>query len=405
MINLELVDGNLMDKGTYLCSNSTMLINPSLAFLINDSDTAIILQQLHYWLEKNKEAILLGKKYTKNGKEIPNMYRDGRIWCFNTFEDWEKEFIWISLSSIKRKISALEDMGIIISTDKYNVYNGDRTKWYSIDYRKLVELEDGLQLKMAEKIRKITARQEKQKKYNQEQNSKNKTARLKELIQNEEQVEQTGEQVGQAEEAAAPLDNTTKCQNETMAKVQNGTMAKDQDGTMPKGQNESLINNRLPIPETNLPETTLPKANSENTNLESSVNQSLNQSIGNTQPSEGAREELLAAQFILTENIKIQDFKGSADIGLIDEIGLNIMEMYMQSSTKVKDEFKPKLVVQSVLSKLKTKHIEYIVEKFKDASARTRISNKKGYLQSLIYNSVFDCEAALTSDIINDTCN
>jgi hypothetical protein len=66
-----------------------LMVLPKLATEIGLNE-AIILQQVHYWL-------------MQCGKE-----RDGKVWVFNTYEDWQKQFPFFSLSTIRRTINKLE---------------------------------------------------------------------------------------------------------------------------------------------------------------------------------------------------------------------------------------------------------------------------------------------------------
>lgn len=82
---------------------------------------SIVLQQKHYWL-------------TKCGKLI-----NGKLWIYNTFNDWKKQFPYWSLSKIKRIFYSLEQQGYIESK-KMNIHKGSHIKWYSIDYENLMDL-------------------------------------------------------------------------------------------------------------------------------------------------------------------------------------------------------------------------------------------------------------------------
>ncbi len=84
-------------------------------------EQAVIIQQLHYWLQKCGKVI------------------EGNIWIYNTFEDWSRQFSYWSTSKIKRIFYSLEKEGFIISK-KLNACKSDHTKWYSINYTKLIEL-------------------------------------------------------------------------------------------------------------------------------------------------------------------------------------------------------------------------------------------------------------------------
>ncbi|GET11643.1 hypothetical protein SN811_01430 [Ligilactobacillus agilis] len=100
-----------------------LVIQPTLAKLLGSLDEAVILQQIHYWLEKKTNI------------------KDGRSWVYNSMTDWQKQFPWLSLKTVKRKFKSLEDKGLLI-TANYNQYKFDRTKWYSIDYQNLLKLAD-----------------------------------------------------------------------------------------------------------------------------------------------------------------------------------------------------------------------------------------------------------------------
>lgn len=76
------------------------------------------------------------------------------------------------------------------------------------------------------------------------------------------------------------------------------------------------------------------------------------------------------------------------DIGLLDEILLNIMDMYYSEYTTVNRDRKPQTIIRQVLSKLDPGKVTYILEQYKGVTAE--IKNVKGYLQTVIYNSVFE---------------
>lgn len=78
-------------------------------------EEAIIIQQLHWWLEHKKNL------------------RDERYWVYNTYEEWHEQFPFISVRSLKRLLPQMEADGLIISGN-YNDHKVDRTKWYTINY-------------------------------------------------------------------------------------------------------------------------------------------------------------------------------------------------------------------------------------------------------------------------------
>ena len=93
---------------------------PSLAVLIGLNE-AIVLQQIHFRLRISKNE------------------RDGYRWVYNTQAEWQEQFPFWSLATVKRTLASLRDKGLIV-TDAYNRSPFDRTTWYRIDYDKLREL-------------------------------------------------------------------------------------------------------------------------------------------------------------------------------------------------------------------------------------------------------------------------
>jgi uncharacterized phage protein (TIGR02220 family) len=82
----------------------------------------VVLQQIHYWLAKSKH------------------YIEGKNWVYNTYEDWQEQFPFWSISTIKRTFHSLEKLGIVVS-DNWNTLKLDKTKWYTINYEQLVDIE------------------------------------------------------------------------------------------------------------------------------------------------------------------------------------------------------------------------------------------------------------------------
>jgi hypothetical protein len=104
-----------------LFDKSPLVINTELAVKIGLNES-VILQQIHYWLEINRES---GKNF-----------HDGYYWTFNSYEDWQKQFPFWSVRTIRRTISNLESLNLLVSAN-YNTFKIDRTKWYRINYEAL----------------------------------------------------------------------------------------------------------------------------------------------------------------------------------------------------------------------------------------------------------------------------
>lgn len=110
----------------YLIQEHPIMVLPSLATQVGLNE-AIVLQQVHYWLEHNRRD----KK-----KEV---YLNGKWWTYGSYPQWrEKNFPWWSESTVKRAFLELEKLGLLISRQIDN--DRDRSKWYTIDYKALNKL-------------------------------------------------------------------------------------------------------------------------------------------------------------------------------------------------------------------------------------------------------------------------
>lgn len=111
-------------------SNSKLLIDeqplqvlPSLACTIGLNE-AMVLQQLHWRLRYSKKQV------------------NGLFWVFDKYEVWQQEhFPFWSLDTVKRTFRSLEQKNLVISSDKFNQFKLDRTKWYTINYDALNALD------------------------------------------------------------------------------------------------------------------------------------------------------------------------------------------------------------------------------------------------------------------------
>ncbi|MEK6203295.1 MAG: hypothetical protein N2B04_04495 [Psychrobacter sp.] len=108
---------------------SNLLINepplqvlPSLAKVIGLNE-AIMLQQVHYWLHHAR------------------VKHDGRMWIYKTLDQWrEQDFSFWSLDTIKRTISSLRKMKLLL-VEKLSNNSFNRVNHYTIDYQTLNKLE------------------------------------------------------------------------------------------------------------------------------------------------------------------------------------------------------------------------------------------------------------------------
>jgi len=95
------------------------VINTELACLLGLNE-AIVLQQLHYWIEKNKATA--------------TNFHDGRYWTYGTVQEYrDRDFRFWSFDTVKRTFAKLIKLGFVLQGN-YNKIKLDQTKWYSINY-------------------------------------------------------------------------------------------------------------------------------------------------------------------------------------------------------------------------------------------------------------------------------
>jgi len=107
-------------SNSVLINGSVRVYSHEMALKIGMNE-AILLQQVHYWLQISEHEF------------------KGRKWVYNSYKDWHEQFPYWSLSTVKRVVIRLEKMGLLLSAN-FNRLKIDRTKWYSIDYSKVQEL-------------------------------------------------------------------------------------------------------------------------------------------------------------------------------------------------------------------------------------------------------------------------
>lgn len=122
------MEENLHSK--YLLDEYPVMFHSSLAVALGLNE-AILLQRINLWLNCKPHNA------------------DGRSWIYNSYKSWQEQLPFFSESTIKRALKNLADKGIIIKGN-FNKFKMDRTIWYSIDYKKLDELIDNLNLPLGQ---------------------------------------------------------------------------------------------------------------------------------------------------------------------------------------------------------------------------------------------------------------
>lgn len=91
-------------------------VNRRLAVIIGLNE-AMVLQQMSYWLDEQEY-----------GQE-----HEGRMWIYNTMEQWQAQFPFWSVDTVKRSIASLQKRGLIV-VQKLAAKTRDQTNYYTIDH-------------------------------------------------------------------------------------------------------------------------------------------------------------------------------------------------------------------------------------------------------------------------------
>lgn len=106
-----------------LINESPLTVLPSLVKMIGLSE-AIVLQQIHYWLNNGKAGEFI----------------NGHKWVYNSYQKWQEDnFSFWSVDGVKKIFLRLEEMGLLVSA-QLSDNPWDKTKYYRIDYEKLDSL-------------------------------------------------------------------------------------------------------------------------------------------------------------------------------------------------------------------------------------------------------------------------
>ena len=112
-----------------LFDEQPLVVDRKLAKVIGLNE-AIVVQQVHYWITINKKA-------NKN-------FHEGKYWAYSSLPNWHKNnFDFWSFDTVKRTFSKLVKAKILI-TGNFNKDKRDRTLWYSIDYKRLETIINGI---------------------------------------------------------------------------------------------------------------------------------------------------------------------------------------------------------------------------------------------------------------------
>jgi hypothetical protein len=101
-------------RSKLLTGASPLQVLPDLALALGLNE-AIALQQVHYWTQDREPDA------------------EGLRWTHNSYSEWQEQFPWWSLDTIKRTFHSLEQKGVLHSR-RAGLSNLDRTKAYAVNH-------------------------------------------------------------------------------------------------------------------------------------------------------------------------------------------------------------------------------------------------------------------------------
>jgi hypothetical protein len=107
---------------SYALEKNPLLVPPQIARAIG-MNGAVVLNQIHYWLEKGAGTVI-----------------DGARWIYNTIKEWAEQLQCLSFNQVRRAIELLEDLQIVKSCKPWKS-RWDHRKAYRIDYERLKALQ------------------------------------------------------------------------------------------------------------------------------------------------------------------------------------------------------------------------------------------------------------------------
>jgi hypothetical protein len=105
-----------------LISEHPLQVLPRLAVAIG-LNQAIVVQQIHYWLEKSR------------------IEKNGHFWVYNTINQWKEQFPFWSKNTVQRILAKLKESGLLVG--EFLSDNDSQLLYYRIDYAVMEKLESG----------------------------------------------------------------------------------------------------------------------------------------------------------------------------------------------------------------------------------------------------------------------
>jgi hypothetical protein len=121
-------------------------------------------------------------------------------------------------------------------------------------------------------------------------------------------------------------------------------------------------------------------------------------------PESSLAQKIDATRLYIQDNIGYEgfvSFRGD-ELPFVDELVQIMLDVHFTDTDyiKIKGEMKPREIVKSVFMKLKNEHINYVINRF--FKYEESITNKRGFLETMLYNSYSEANAAIENTISAD---
>jgi len=426
-----------MIKNVNLIDGKGITLNVRLANMIG-VNAAIVLQQIHYWIEVNKKA---GKNFKK-----------GKYWCYNSIKKWQQEnFPFWCIDTVKQIFKKLEKLGLLISA-QFNKAKYDHTKWYTIDYDKLYSFFMGkdtksISEKTANRYDDFSTNQdwgnftqpipESNSNYNQshyhshktedEKNIENKNdpdqENLKEEKKGKEKKEENEKSTTKTDSSDSNISDFNRAGFNVNAFIKARKISPDFSEKIEKELKKELKNLKKPPIEdtnkvavknfTNTENVTKVQPSSDNNLSDTSIKVKEKKEVGKVSnyPAIRVYDDLYPLSKIPQEdyNACVEKVKDNIcytflttdmtaeDKGLVDSFVLIMTDVLIRDDNgviKVSRQEKPADFVKSIFKKISSKTIKYAINQFKTKSKE--IKYRTAYIRTLLFNSVLEIDTNVT---------
>ena len=113
---------------------STRHFDMNIASALGSIEAAVILQQLHYWMQKEGIGVIVN---------------DSKF-IYNTFSDWvSQQFRWLSVWKFRQGINILRSLSIV-KVIRYKSKQWNQTNYYNLNYQRLKEWAEAESIEISE---------------------------------------------------------------------------------------------------------------------------------------------------------------------------------------------------------------------------------------------------------------